>query len=704
MTLALTPRSAASLKVTRRLARRLLENAVGEGDERLFEAFKSFLALRKIHDTEAKTSLTELQDHHQSSRPEPYFLESLQAEFDRTDRKRRGMYYTPGPVVDWIIRRIDEVLPPGPLKIVDPACGGGVFLLAAADLAKRRPGSTLVGYDVSEAAVAITRELLAASGIAHQVQQLNPLLVGNELQADLLKVGSSSTTVPTLVILGNPPYANYGRLNRGPWIDALLADYRHGIQERKLNLTDDFIKFLRWGQHWIDRAGSGVLTMITSRTYLTGITHRGMRRSLLESFDQIDIVDLHGDEQSGDENVFPIRRGVAIGVFHRSGIRKNSDSRLSYTSLHGSRADKLVALGSDLPDDCPLQPSSPHWLFIPSATRPAPAHSDYHAWPRLDELFTQFVSGVQTKNDALFVGFDRPVLTERMQRHLDGSEIAFDPACLRPYYVAPFDRRWIYYYRRLLGRARWPLLRSLASDEPNLALVFMRQSTSPGTYDHALVVDSLASDRVFYSRRGAPFLAPLWRLGNHAERLSNLAMNEWVSGGRFADREIASALDESFFRYVYAVLHAPSYRAAHFAELQTDFPRIPRPSSDEAFRTLAALGEQLIDLHLLRCAPPPLLELAGTDPTIARGYPRASGEQVWINPNTSLSLPSPAAWSFHVGGYRVLHRWLASRRGRQLCHDDLQHLAQLCAVAEETARIAAAIDVCLCRRIYGHVE
>jgi methylase of polypeptide subunit release factors len=312
------------------LARRLLEH---DGD--IVTAFQAFL---HSGNAESQAVLAELAEHQQTPHPEPYFLELLQAQADRAARKRHGVYFTPGPVVEWMLSRVEQLVPNGPLRIVDPACGGGVFLLAAAKLAERRPGSSLVGFDVSPAAIAVTRELLRDSKVPTELKCVNPLLAGDELQHQLLPRPS------TLVILGNPPYANYGRLNRGPWIDALLADYRRGVHEQKLNLTDDFIKFLRWGQHWIDQAEHGVLAMITSRTYLTGVTHRGMRRSLIESFPRIEIADLHGDDASGDENIFPIRRGVAIGVFAKVGQASSLPGQRNYASLQGSRIEKLAAL------------------------------------------------------------------------------------------------------------------------------------------------------------------------------------------------------------------------------------------------------------------------------------------------------------------------------------------------------------------------
>lgn len=682
-------------RLARRLAKQLLMASAAHGDARLVNAFQAFLALLQAGDAQANDVLCELAQWHQADRAEPYFLESLQTAAQDGERKRHGIYYTPGPVAEFIVRRIEQLLPAGPLRIVDPACGGGVFLLAAARLAASRPGSSLVGYDVSPAAVEVARQLSQDKAAFVSISAINPMAVGENLRSELL---ASAGDPATLVILGNPPYANYGRLNRGEWIDGLVADYRRGVTEQKLNLTDDFIKFLRWGQHWIDQAGQGVLAMITSRTFLAGLTHRGMRRSLAESFAAMEIIDLHGDGEAGDENIFSIRRGVAIGVFANVGQASSLPGKVKYTSLRGSRTEKLKYLQQDEQHSTSFTPREPDWLFVPAANPDTKATSEYFSWPRLDEIFVEFISGVQTKNDALFVDFDRQVLSERMQGYLAEQGESFDPTLLRPYVVGPFDRRWIYYDPRLLGRSRWPVMRHMIQAEPNVALVFMRQSTSTDPYDHALVVDCLASDRAFYSRRGAPFLAPLWLTADASgQRLGNLQA-AWRKS--CSDRLGYCPTEEASFAYVYAMLHSSYYRREYSSKLQRDFPRIPWPWSADTFSELATLGKLLIDCHILQTqAQQPLPEIGDThDLRVARGYPQLQGDIVQLNRRGGIRLTDPSAWSFRVGGYQVIKRWLNVRRGRELPPRDLQYVAGLCEVAVETQRLAREIDLVMASR------
>jgi methylase of polypeptide subunit release factors len=682
-----------SLRRARRLAVELLNEAhVGHSHDvdTITAAFERFLALIDDRDAAARAALSELQRFAWSDQPEPHFFELLERAADANQRQRRGVFFTPGPVIDFILKRVRELAPAGPLTVVDPACGAGAFLLSAASLTAERPGSRLIGFDVSPSAVAAARLLLKRAGASVDVQVLNPLLAGDAAISSLLDAHS------TLVVVGNPPYANFGRMNRGSWIDSLLQTYRDGLQEQKLNLTDDFIKFVRWAEHAIHRAGRGIAAMITSRTYLSGVTHRGMRRSLLQSFPRVELIDLHGDGEPGDENVFEIRRGVAIGLFARL---EQCEPEIEYWSLRGSREEKLRRLHDcSLPAAQRLKPSTPEWSLVPSATC-RHAAADYLAWPRLDEIFLAYISGVQTKNDALLVDFDRSTLGARMNEHLasQAEGPAFDETRIRPYFVGPFDRRWIYYEPSLVGRPRWQVMRHLVAGPPNLALVFMRQSTSVGSYDHALVVDAVASDRTFYSRRGAPFVAPLWQMAADGALASNLS----AAWSEQCERRLGQPLSpRESMAWIYATLWNRDYRQRYLPLLQQDFPRIPWPNRSERSQQAIALGCRLMDLHTAsNQASRPLgirpLDIVGesSDLRIERGYPKLDGTVVWLHRTSGLELADPSVWSLSVGGYAVLQRWLSVRRGRILSDHDLAELSRLVAIASETMRLVAGIVV-----------
>ena len=124
------------------------------------------------------------------------------------------------------------------------------------------------------------------------------------------------------VVIGNPPYSN-NSINRNEWILDLIALYKQGLNEKKLNLDEDSIKFIRYGQFICEQAENSVLAYISNNSFLTGVTHRKMRYELLRTFNKIYIINLHGDSNrlekcpngSKDENVFDIQQGVSIHIF-----------------------------------------------------------------------------------------------------------------------------------------------------------------------------------------------------------------------------------------------------------------------------------------------------------------------------------------------------------------------------------------------------
>ena len=133
---------------------------------------------------------------------------------------------------------------------------------------------------------------------------------------------------PVMVVIGNPPYA-VSSSNSGKWIQNLIQDYKKDLKEKKLNLDDDYIKFIRYGQHFIEKNGEGILAYISNNSFIDGVTHRRMRESLMQTFDKIYILDLHGNSKKKetapdggkDENVFDIQQGVSINIF----VKKKSN-------------------------------------------------------------------------------------------------------------------------------------------------------------------------------------------------------------------------------------------------------------------------------------------------------------------------------------------------------------------------------------------
>jgi predicted helicase len=588
-------------------------------------------------------------------------------------------------IVRSVQRRLESLSPAECLHIIDPTCGYGGFLIEAG---RHIGAGRVTGFEIDGPTCDVARLLTARETPDRQptLMLANPLLAGDSLRAAILGT-PEEPLVP--IIIGNPPWSNFGQQNRGPWIDRLLSDYRTGLNERKSNLADDAIKFLRWAQYWVEQAGAGIVAFVTPNTWLAGLTHRRMRQSLLETFDELFVLDLHGAAgDASDENVFGVRSGVAVvllvrHVHSRSQLPAMCFAQCNTSSLRGSRTEKFAAISAHSFDTLSLtsiHPAAPDWSLAvpPQRGRSIANTADYGAYWPLNRIFREYTSGVQTKHDAIFVGFTRDELAQRVQAWLANQldPPPFDSACIQPYLLAPFDRRYVYYDPRLIGRARQRVMRHML--QPNLGLVFMRQSTNRGQYDHFLAVDCLVSDRVFYSRHGAPFLAPLWTYKAPTSGWGELGSGFGVQGsGVEANFDpgfveaVARAIGENplpreLFQYLYAVAHWPGYRERFGEELRRGFPRFPQPVDGDGFRGLTGLGGQLIALH--------------------------AGSRCLEFPAASLSLAAEDGEAFRIGGYDVLRRWAKPRLLRGLSADDERELARLAWIGRETRRLMREIE------------
>ncbi len=701
--------------------------------------------------------------------PVVHFYETFLAAYDPALRERRGVYYTPEPVVSYIVRSVDSILKthfglggglmdsstveyeeesaaldsrgrPDPSKlperkkktgprvlILDPACGTGTFLYAVIDHIRR----DFMDHGNAGYWSAYVRDhllprifgfelLMAPYAVAHF--KLGMELAGQDLKEDERKdwvydfksderlkvyltntleeaenpwknlwgyeaIGEEARSAsvvkrdkPIMVVLGNPPYSNFGRMNRGEWILDQLKDYKKDLNEKKLNLDDDFIKFIRWGQWRIEQTGYGVLAFITNNTYIDGITHRRMRQSLMETFSEIYILDLHGNKRtkdrcpdgSEDQNVFDIQQGVAIGIFIKDG-NKNGQAKVHHSELWGLRESKYFRLQEmDVSNTgwTYLEPKENMFFFVP---KDFSVENEYLNNQIVTDVFPIHQNGLKTDRDKLFFDFDHDVLKSRIKKFYSDSEIDpvfreaysikdtssydllsrrektyFDPNNLHRCLYRPFDFQWLYYSPGLTSRPAWNVMKHLLAGE-NLGFITTRQTRdkwdvlatrhisghkSCAAYDiNTLFPLYLYPSPAENSSRQKPLSSADWPPGKDG-RVPNLSpefvaeMEErlglkFVPDGR-GDLE-ATFGPEDVFDYIYAVFFSPTYRERYAEFLKIDFPRVPLTSDQEKFRRLVKLGGELVGLHLLES--PRLAQTVTRYPVVGdnrveKGYPK----------------------------------------------------------------------------------
>ncbi len=758
--------------------------------------------------------------------PVVHFYETFLQAYDPKLRELRGVYYTPEPVVNYIVQSIDRLLKDRfgikagladhskitvkrkegereitdethRVLILDPATGTATFLYTVLDFirsqfkTKKNAGQwgsyvhehllpRLFGFELLMAPYAVAHFKI---GLALAAMDEEPLFrqqwsyepQGNErvnifltntledLERTTEQLGplralsdeaNSAYEVkkhkPVLVVLGNPPYSNFGQQNRHPWILNLLADYKRGLNEKKLNLNDDFIKFVRWAQWRIEQTGSGIIGYITNNVYLDGLTHRRMRECLLETFDDIYIVNLHGSAKKQettpdggkDDNVFDITVGVSIALLVKlpPGAKKSKDlATVRYVDLWGRRADKYEWLDDHHTDNTKwqkLQPESPSYYFVP---RDLSGLKQYEKWWSLADIFPVSNNGLKTDRDDLFFDFEKKSIDTRMRmffrpelpsyfteqyRIKDSSsydiearrkELSFDPRAIRKCLYRPFDFRWLYYDIGLTSRPAEKVMKHLIAGD-NLALCCLRQSRRNETGAYFAANCLVNKDAVSLFDIGTVFPLYLCTNGNLPEedlfahdngRRPNMSaefIKEFCDAlqvkfvpdglGRPGKREVGPEL---IFHYAYAVFHSPTYRERYAEFLRADFPRLPLTSDFELFRTLAGFGGELVDLHARGKGEPRGIGFPVKGDNVieeVRYQPPQAKEpgRVWINDRQYVEGVSESAWTFPIGGYLPAQRWLKDRIGRTLGFVEQEEYMRIIWALMETKRLMAEID------------
>jgi predicted helicase len=556
------------------------------------------------------------------------------------------------------------------------------------------------------------------------------------------------------VVLGNPPYAGHSSNRKRKILDLLRgwsdppggtasADegyYRvdgHPLGGRNLKwLQDDYVKFLRFAQWKIEQNGWGIVGFVTNHSYLDNPTFRGLRRSLLGTFDELYLLDLHGNRKKKeraadggpDENVFEgVRQGVAICLLvKRPGSRppgslSGHGARAFRADLRGRVAEKLEWLDGHELATTPwteIFPRPPFYYFFRQVD--PSREEEYRRGVPLPEIFPRHSVGVVTARDAFVLGFDRPELEERIrlfrsplwkilpkewgleERGGFAIQQARDSAQqdegwrerLTEILYRPFDVRHIFYAEYLVARARRQLMRHMGRPGENLGLVCPAQcKEEPG----ALVTDRIAGHKAV-SAYDINYLFPLYFDDPLLGRTPNLPPGLLARLGEAHGREPSP---EELLGYVYAILYSRTYRERYLALLRQGFPRIPLTREGALFAHLAGLGAELVDLHLLRAAPSATpgsrLEPRGSGRLGGgkrglRDYRPAEG-RVYVNEEGQFfDGIAPEVWAYRIGGYQVLDRWLSSRAGRTLGQDEQEAFFKTVAALERTLEVERRID------------
>jgi predicted helicase len=413
--------------------------------------------------------------------------------------------------------------------------------------------------------------------------------------------------------------------------------------------------------------------MITNNSFLDGIIHRQMRKHLLETFDDIYILDLHGNSKKKekapdggkDVNVFDIQQGVAISIFVRIAGEKKGLGTVHHAELYGKREEKYKTL-----TECDLQNikwkklnySEPYYFFVPKDNK---SQLEYKKYLPIDRFFIKQSSGITTSNDKDMVSF----------KPFEDLNIKYD--------YKPFDIRNLKYSDQL-GRPRKGFTENFF--KKNVAITLMRKPVNSIDFSALLVVQNMI-DKNYYGFQSYAF--PLYLYSKDGLCVPNLK-KEIVDE---IENIVGKITPEDIFDYIYAVLHSPSYREKYKEFLKIDFPRVPYPKGVKSFKKLVTLGTELRLLHLLES--PKVNQFITTYPTAGSDIVEKliyKDGNVFINKDQYFGNVPESAWNFYIGGYQPAQKWLKDRKGRTLTNADIEHYQKIIVALAETERIMKQID------------
>lgn len=756
--------------------------------------------------------------------PVVHFYENFLQAYDPQLRELRGVYYTPEPVVSYLVRSVHsllksrfgiaEGLATTPVStglgqqvyLLDPACGTGTFLYHVVGLIRDELQSTgrgglwntemidhllqrIFGFELLMAPYAIAHLKLglqlsafdSASGSSGSVpiplperrlgiyltntldepsdqivMQIGPWRIISE---EAMAANEIKQKTPILVVIGNPPYSGHSA-NKMEWLSKLLrATYYPQDEMREQNpklLLDDYVKFIRWAQSRIELTGQGILAFITNHGYLENPTFRGMRKTLMEAFDTLYLIDLHGNslkrerapDGSKDENVFDIRVGVALLLAVKRPRASSPETNamphaeVYHFDLYGERESKYEFLNRHSVEDIPwqvLHPQPPFYLFVPQDIT---LLSEYEQGWKITDIMPIHSTGIKTHRDEFVFDFKRADLEQRIRQFRDLSlsdeeirkryglrdtrdwkmsehrqALAIDPNWQSNFHQClyrPFDVREIYYTSHVVELDRREVMRHLLGRK-NVALITCRQQSQQGVEWSLVAITRHITECCAISNktREINYVFPLHLHPTSEERSMGVSTQpnlnpEFMRALRQALRQggdSARAPDptpEQVLYYLYAVMHSPAYRTRYADYLKRDFPRIPLPRSAESFEKLVGLGAELVSLHLLESPslanPPVRYPIAGSN-RVEKGFPRyvepvdgRHAGRVLMN-QAQYFEPVPASvWEMRIGGYQVALKWLKDRAGRVLSIEEIETYRKVLFVLQETLRLMAWVD------------
>lgn len=705
-------------------------------------------------------------------------------------RKEGGVFYTPKSIVDMIVSSLDELLKTKlnknkgfndqGVKVLDFATGTGSFLASVFEkiiskesevfkneAIKNKFLKDIYGFELSFVPYIVARlklgQILRKNGFVNFSDADFQIFLNNTL--DLEKIANFDMFMPLenldtewkkardvkhsqdlLVILGNPPY-NAKSKNKGEDILELLQAYKQGLNETKINLDDDYIKFMRFAQ-WklleqnkkdLFEEKKGLLGFITNNSFISGKTHRKMRESLYKSFDEIYILNLHGSDKDAknDENVFDIKVGVCISLFVKYKDEPSNGAKVFYYSTGDnnifSRKEKFALLddvrqkGLNAIKWEELSLDEPYFWFIKKEFE----NEEYEIFWALasdkalgdkKSIFLNYNSGIETQKDNIAIQLMKNKMEETLKdfSNLNSVDLVkkYDLKDSRDWKISnsvnaiknnlgkieriayrPFDLRWTFYTNKSKSFIAYPRYEVMQHflDKENLGLCFPKICLN-SIFDYSMVINTIADRALGGCKTGSETcIAPLYLYVNN-EKIPNFT-SEFLAY-KENHKILKDKSPEEILYFIYANLYNPRYREKYLEYLKTGFARINFEVEQKTFDDFATLGKKLVELHLFKRDLKDEIDFIFLKEDKKANFKiekyqekdRFIDNKIILNEDLAISPISAEIWQFTIGGYQVIKQWLKYRNDYKCSKEELEHLLKMCKVIKETINLQKELN------------
>lgn len=653
------------------------------------------------------------------------------------------------------------------VQILDPAVGTGTFLAETVNCIYNKFSNMqgmwqgyvekhllprLNGFEILMAPYAIAHLkldlILNSTGYTHNTDRRIRVYLTNSLEEHHKDIGTLFSMwlsqeaneasrikrdTPVMVMLGNPPY-NGSSTNNKTWITDLIKSYKiepggkSPLKERNSKwLNDDYVKFIRMAQYFIEQNGEGILAYINPHGFLDNPTFRGMRWELLRVFDSIYTIDLHGNSKKKettpnggkDENVFDIMQGVSINFFIKTGKKKkNSLGRLFHYDLYGKREFKYSFLNDNNISTVPyteLKPQAPMYFFVP---KDLGLEKEYRNGFAVNELFIKNSVGIVTAKDSFVICDKEQTVKDRIMDLIELSDdelrkkynlndspnwsVAnakkdigdkFDENKITRIDYRCGDIKYLYYTgltNGIVTRPRYNSLKSLLVPG-NIALLTVRQIAG-NEWRHVSISQTIVDDcRVSNKTKERGYVFPLYISSDESNNLIPNLNSAIVNNIELRIGEKIEPL--RLFDYIYGTLHSPNYIKKYQEFLKIDFPRVPYPKDINEFTQISEIGKRLRELHTMENSSSWDVEvgypISGSDVVDKVEY---KNNRVYINETQYFDNIQECVFNYYIGGYQPAQKWLKDRIGQMLAFEDLRHYRKIIYVLVNTLKIIEEFD------------